>query len=72
MELNEALKEAKHQMNQAVYLCESTSGVYNTGLESIYKKKSAMLCCLIYEIERCHAELDLLKSQVQTKQEENK
>lgn len=62
MELAEALKEAKEQMSQAIYLCESSPGVYNTGLQSVYEKRSAMLSCLIYEIERLQAENEQLKA----------
>lgn len=64
MNLDEALKEAKQQMGQAVYLCESCPGVYNTGLQAVYEKKSAMLSRLIYEIERCRAENEMLKGRL--------
>lgn len=55
MNIDEAMKEAEQQIRQCGYLRECTPGVYETGLNVVYERKSEMLQCLTSEIRRLKA-----------------
>lgn len=59
MNLQEAIEEAKAQINQADYLLETTSGVYKTGLQKVYSNKSELLRVLVL-----HAQCAELQSKI--------
>ncbi|WP_312070402.1 hypothetical protein [Anaerotignum propionicum] len=63
MNIDEAIKEAEHQISQCTYLKECSPGVYETGLNTVYERKSEMLQCLTSEIRRLRYANDFEQSQ---------